>query len=229
MPAPDFATAREYYEAAEAEVAAGHYDEALRDYEQSYDLTKDPVLFFKLAATQERAGHCDRAVPLYRRYLDEAHPTKDFADKAEAAIEQCAPSQAPVEPAPVPATPTPAPTPKLDLHMSWRRRTAWLLTGASGGLVVIGGILAYAASSSENDVRDLYVGVDGQPPQYAGSTKTRYAQLVAEGRRYEHESWAAFGLAGGAAIGAAALFYFFPDERITPVVVPGGGGVSVRF
>jgi tetratricopeptide (TPR) repeat protein len=235
MPAPDFATAREYYEAAEAEVAAAHYDEALRDYQQAYELTKDPVLFYKLAATQERAGHCDRAISLYQRYLDEAHPAPDFEAAARAHMAGCAPRPAVAAPVPVaaPAAPvTPAPTPKLDLHMAPSRRAAWLLAGASGGLVVVGAILAYAASSSENDVRDLYVGTNGLPPQYAGATKTRYAQLLVEGKRYEHESWAAFGAAGGAALGAAVCFWLgggSGEARITPVVTSGGGGVRVRF
>jgi hypothetical protein len=118
-----------------------------------------------------------------------------------------------------------------------RQKIAWLMGGGAIALVSLGGVLAYAASSSENDVRDLYAGFAGQAPMFDAQTRKRYDDLVDEGRRYQHLSWAAFGLAGAAAVGVAVLFTIGRGDEpapprapaVTPVVGPRGAGVSVRF
>jgi hypothetical protein len=101
-------------------------------------------------------------------------------------------------------------------------------------MVALGGVLAYAARSSENDIRDLYAGFAGQVPVFDAQTRQRYDDLVDEGRRYQHLSWTAFGLAGAAALGAAVLFTIGGQEpvhhaRLTPVITPRGGGITVGF
>jgi hypothetical protein len=109
------------------------------------------------------------------------------------------------------------------------------MTGSAIALATLGGVLAYAASSSENDVRDLYVGFAGQPPTFDARTKESYDDLVSQGQRYQHLSWAAFGIAGAAAAGAAVLFVIGGrDEtalpaRIAPIVTPRSAGVAVTF
>ncbi len=117
-----------------------------------------------------------------------------------------------------------------------REKVAWLIGGGALALVTLGGVLAYAASSSENDVRDLYAGFAGQPPMFDAQTRKRYDDLVDQGRSYQHLSWAAFGLAGVAAAGVAVLFAIGrgdeptpPAPTVTPAVGPRGAGVSVRF
>lgn len=116
---------------------------------------------------------------------------------------------------------------------STQHKVAWILSGSAIALVALGGVLAYAARSSENDVRDLYAGFAGQPPAFDGATRTRYGELIDQGERYQHLSWAAFGLAGAAGIGAALLFTIGGERaehaRVTPVAAPHGAGVSVRF
>lgn len=118
-----------------------------------------------------------------------------------------------------------------------REKIAWLVGGSAIALATLGGVLAYAASSSENDVRDLYAGFAGQAPPFDGPTRKRYDDLVDEGRRYQHLSWAAFGLAGAAAVGVAVLFTVGRGDEpapprapaVTPIVGTHGAGVSVRF
>ncbi|HEY0190216.1 MAG TPA: hypothetical protein VGC42_03790 [Kofleriaceae bacterium] len=120
-------------------------------------------------------------------------------------------------------------------RLSNQRRAAWLITGGAVAMVALGGVLAYAASSSENDVRDLYIGFARTPPSFDRATRKSYDDLIAQGHQYQHLAWAAFGTAGAAAIGAALLFWL--DERpaareaprIAPAVGPHGAGVSVRF
>jgi hypothetical protein len=115
-----------------------------------------------------------------------------------------------------------------------QQKVAWIMSGSAVALVTLGGVLAYAASSSENDVRDLYAGFGGQEPTFDGATRKRYNDLVDQGHSYQHLSWAAFGLAGAAGIGAALLFTIGGSEsaqhaRVTPVIGPQGAGVTVRF
>jgi tetratricopeptide (TPR) repeat protein len=128
---------------------------------------------------------------------------------------------------PAPAAPTLAP--------SNRHKAAWLLTGGAIAMATLGGVLANAASSSENDVRDLYLGFAGQPPAFDAQTRKRYDDLVDQGHRYQHLSWASLGLAGAAAAGAAVLFVLgghreaAPQARVTPVVTTTSAGLAVRF
>ena len=116
-----------------------------------------------------------------------------------------------------------------------RHKAAWLLTGGAIALATLGGILAYAANSSENDLRDLYVGFAGQPVTFDAQTKAKYDDLVDQGRRYQHLSWASFGIAGATAAGAAVLFLLggqgeaAAHARITPIITTTSTGVAVRF
>ena len=154
------------------------------------------------------------------------------------------PGASPRRSAPAPSAPAADPTPgSADVTArssaamatpSNRHKVGWVLIGGGVALATLGGVLAYAADSSENDVRDLYVGFDGKPPTFDAQTKQRYDDLVAEGRRYQHLSWASFGLAGAAAVGAAVLFLVggretAPHARITPVITRGTAGIAVTF
>jgi hypothetical protein len=114
-------------------------------------------------------------------------------------------------------------------------KAAWILTGGAIALTALGGILAVAASSSEADIRDLYVGFAGQPATFDAETRKRYDDLVDQGHRFQHLSWASFGVAGAAAAGAAVLFVLGGREdtaqraRVTPVVTPTSAGVAIGF
>jgi hypothetical protein len=93
-------------------------------------------------------------------------------------------------------------------------------------------VLAYSASSSESDIRDLYAGVDNMPVTYNATTAQRYHDLVDEGHRYEYFSWASFGIA--AAFSAAAAIFFVRDYNarrftVAPTAAPGGAGVTAQL
>ena len=97
-------------------------------------------------------------------------------------------------------------------------------------MLTIGVVLAYSADASENDISDLYVGLEGNPPVFDSRTKQRYDDLVAEGRRYERLSWVSFGLAAGLAGSAAVWFFLSRDKTEAPLIAPAvqkdGAGVS---
>lgn len=261
QPAPDVARAKDLYKSAEAAVAEGRFLDAARDYGGAYEITRDPVLFFKIGSANERAGKCDLALIYYGRYLREARPSEAFTTLTRERIVACGGDpDAPADPGAAGSgsatsagsaagaatsagsaagsgsatsagsgsgSGSGSATPPV--HLGASNRGAWVLVASSIALVTVGGVLAYAASSSENDISDLYVGFAGQPPAFDARTQKQYETLVDEGRRYERLSWLTFGLAGASALGAALLFYRGSDEgpvRVTPAVTPTGGGVS---
>jgi hypothetical protein len=102
----DKARAKELYTSAEKAMAAQDFETAARDYGAAYELSRDPVLFYKIGTANERAGKCPVAVIYYRRYLAAAKPTPAFVDITNARIKACDPS-APDKPAePTPVAPT---------------------------------------------------------------------------------------------------------------------------
>src|SRR5262245_30155272 len=58
----DLSKAKEHYKAAEAAMAASRFSDAAAEYGMAYEITKDPVLFFKIATADEKAGRGDLAV-----------------------------------------------------------------------------------------------------------------------------------------------------------------------
>jgi hypothetical protein len=252
QPAPDVERAKQLYIQATAEMKDGRFADAAKDFGAVYDLTHDPVIFYKIGAANQKAGNCAIAVVYYKRYLRDAHPTDQFQQLAQDKIKECGgdktapPSPAPTPtpapappapPAPAPAASPPAPPPSLPppppIHRSAQNNGAWILVGTSLAMITIGSVLAYSASSSENDLQDLYIAQNGVPPTYDAKTAQRYQDLVDQGRLYEHLSWASFGVGAAAAVGATILFLRDKDreERISvaPVVTPHSQGVAATL
>jgi len=245
QPAPDLARAKDLYKSAEAAVKDGRFSDAARDYGGAFEITKDPVLFYKIGSANERAGRCDLALIYYGRYLHEAHPSEAFVKQTKERIVACGgdPNKAAVpttgigsnagsgssagsastgsgssagsaEPAGSGAGSATltglgsagSASAKPTAPHAGSNKAAWILVASSIGLVTVGGVLAYAASSSENDISDLYVGLGGMPPVWDAKTMKSYQDLQDEGNRYAHLSWVSFGLAGATALTAAILF-----------------------
>ncbi|MBV8755797.1 MAG: hypothetical protein JO257_00895 [Deltaproteobacteria bacterium] len=270
-PAPDLAHAKELYDTANQAMSEGRYLDAAQGYGAAYDITHDPILFFKIGAANEKAGRCDVALIYFGRYLHDGKPDPHFQQLAQDHIRACggdpknlgartdagssgsAGSAAPApdvggtgSAAPLPDTGSaaisiappagsaagsadlgaplgsatlPAPVPRAHGNDA-----AWLMVGGGLAFATLGAVLAYSASSSEQDLKDLYVGLDGKPPTYDATVAKRYQSLVDEGNRYEHLSWASFGIAGGFAIAATILFMRDPGR-----VEPAPSGVAIRF
>lgn len=253
--APDLAHAKDLYKSAEAAVKEGRFVDAARDYGGAYEITRDPVLFFKIGSANERAGKCDLALIYYGRYLREARPSESFATITREHIVACggdpnvdaaqgsAAASGPGSAEPVATGSGSAEGSAVDaggaagsgsaatVVVHAPNRGAWILVASSIALVTVGGVLAYAARSAESDVEDLYVGFGGQPPSFDARTQKQYEDLVSEGNRYEKLSWASFGLAGASAIGAAILFYRHTGEtvQVAPAVTPTSGSVSATI
>lgn len=258
QPAPDLTRAKDLYRSAETAISENRFTDAARDYEAAYDITRDPVLFYKIGVANERGGKCDVALIYYGRYLREARPTDSHVELTKERVKACggdtrnvmtrppeptgsgsaepAPGSA-TEPVAEPAPPVPAPAADSaagsaapPMAIGTRNRGAWLLVAGSIAFVTIGSVLAYSANSAEADVQDLYVGFAGQPPMFDDRTQRTYDELVAEGRRYEKLSWISFGAAGVTAIAAGVLFYRAPEKiQVAPTVTREGAGVSASL
>jgi hypothetical protein len=232
---PDYARAADLYKAAEAEAAGGKLDDAIRDYAAAYDITKDPVLFYKIGVANQRDNKCEVALVYFGRYLREGKPAERFVDVTSRRIEACggdpaklaAPLTAPKPPV---AGDTAAP-PAKPLPPAHGTTAAWLMVGGGVAFVITGAVLAYSAKSSEKDIDDLYAGLDGVAPQFTPATAQRYQQLVDEGHRYEYLSWASFGVAAGFAAVATWMFIHHPREslQVAPVVTPKAAGVTAAW
>ncbi|MDQ3365828.1 MAG: hypothetical protein M3680_10415 [Myxococcota bacterium] len=116
--APDLERAKQLYRAAEQAVAESRFAEAVRDYSAVYEITRDPVLFYKMGSSNERAGRCDVALTYYERYLREARPSEEHVALTRARIAACGASPSP-SPSPTTASgsasgPDPDPDPDPD-------------------------------------------------------------------------------------------------------------------
>jgi hypothetical protein len=267
--APDLAHAKELYGTANQAMTEGRFDDAARDFGAAYDITHDPILFFKIGVANEKGGHCDTAQIYFSRYIKEGKPDPKFQQLAQDHIRACGGDARNLVPSTEPeadltgsggsggsggstsasegsaagsgsaavvpttgsdtgsagsATPLPLPPPP-PLPQPVGNDAAWIMVGGGLAFVTIGCVLAYSASSSEQDLKDLYVGLDGMPPTYDATVAKRYQSLVDEGNRYEHLSWGAFGVAGGFAIAATILFLHGHHDRVEPTPT----GVAIKF
>jgi hypothetical protein len=136
-------------------------------------------------------------------------------------------------PAPAPAVPAPgAPAPASPPSPRHGSNAGWLLAGTSVAFLITGTVLAFSASSSENDIRDLYTNIAGSPATYTLAVASQYQAAIADGRRYEHLSWAAFSLAGATAIASALAFtYGRHTIEMSPIATPTSAGAAalLRF
>ncbi|MDB4971274.1 MAG: TonB-dependent receptor [Myxococcales bacterium] len=69
---PRRAAARRHYQEGTKAFDLGHYDEAIKEYEEAYRNFDDPVLLYNLAQAHRLAGHTPDALRLYKVYLNRA-------------------------------------------------------------------------------------------------------------------------------------------------------------
>ena len=86
---PDFAAAKRHYAAAEEAAAAKKWPVAVRQYQIAFEITRDPVLFFKLGDAHQQSGDCKEALRFYRNYLAQGQPNAAFKKDTEARMAAC--------------------------------------------------------------------------------------------------------------------------------------------
>jgi len=63
------ASARQHYNEGTRWYELGHFDQAIKEYEEAYRKFDDPVLLYNLAQAHRQAGHTPDAIRLYKMYL----------------------------------------------------------------------------------------------------------------------------------------------------------------
>jgi tetratricopeptide (TPR) repeat protein len=154
-PPPMNDEARAHYDRGLNLYAARDYAGAIRELEQGYAVEPRREFLFALAQAQRLAGDCQRAVPLYQRFLATT-PTAAQESAAQLGLARCAQQMAatpptvvltpPAAPSP-PVTATPAPAPE-----SWHRDVAGgaLLTAGAVGLGVGSAFIAAAITAPKS-------------------------------------------------------------------------------
>jgi hypothetical protein len=74
--------ARQYTEAGLKAAGLHDYDTAYSFYAKAYELVQHPTLIFNMAEAQHLAHHDDKALPLYRRYLDDKESAEPLLQAA---------------------------------------------------------------------------------------------------------------------------------------------------
>ena len=86
---PDYQAAKNHYLAAENAAKAKNWAVAAKEYGVAYEITRDPVLFFKLGNAYQLSGDCTRAVEYLERYIAEAKPSEEYKADARSRISSC--------------------------------------------------------------------------------------------------------------------------------------------
>lgn len=148
--------------AADANAAYKVYDfqRAAELLERAYQLRQVPALLYNLAKAYDRLGSQDKAIELYRRYVDSGDPDLKLRGRAQARIQQFEDARPRPEPRPDPVEPRPRVSPR---PAAWtapvipgeseeeRRLRVWkadrtrarrngLALGSVGGVLALGGV-----------------------------------------------------------------------------------------
>jgi tetratricopeptide (TPR) repeat protein len=151
---PQDSEAKVHYEKATAAYALGNFTEAAASYERAFECKPDPALLYNAAQAHRRGGNRQRAMELYRSFL-QVFPRAENRDLAERHLHEL--ERAAVSP-PVPASAL-KPAPAADLAAApaaparagrpmWKNPWLWVAVGAAA---VLGAGATAAALSGRSD------------------------------------------------------------------------------
>lgn len=89
-------TARSHYEKARRKYVNGQYDAAIGELGAGFELGSDPDFLYNIGKAQQKAGRPDKALQVYRSYLEIA-PQGHYAGKAREQIEQLSGGRQPAQ------------------------------------------------------------------------------------------------------------------------------------
>lgn len=245
--ARDLARADALLREGNAEYARKNYDQAIRAYQEAYDLTQAPGFLFNIAQVHRVAGNCSEAIAHYERYLA-ADPKTRLRRRVEAFIaemwrcvevrrkseKKAEPPPEAAHPAPEPPPP-PAPTPEPSAARAAaasltaaapppREPSAWRWVGlaaAAGGAIATGaGIFIGLEARSEAGRTEDFVGEwtpEDEAREEAAERDARSATIL---------------IAAGtvAVVGGVTLYLLTRHPREAAVIVtPASRGAALSF
>lgn len=146
--------ARARFESGRLAFEAGRYEEALADFERSYELSGRAIILFNIGLVHDRLRRDQAALDAFERYLAEVPAAPNRAEvEARAAVlrAQLAESAVPV---PVP-TPAPGPSHRVEYEI-W----AWISTGLTLAAAPLAGAL-WSLANDEYARLDVQCGEAG--------------------------------------------------------------------
>ncbi len=164
------------YQGGAAAYESGAYDLALRSFQQAYNLTAKPALFYNMALCQEKLGKIGEAIASFRRYIAESPTVGDRAEIENriAALLQKQNDVSASETGIVPALVQHSPS----MAMTIRRRTMWAMLGVTGALGVGVAGLGGATLTQHNNLAAT-CSAPGAPGCDAGEVSAVRSQAIA--------------------------------------------------
>lgn len=232
--AQDFAAAGRHFAAAQDAFSQGRFVEAAREFQATYDITRDPVLLFNVGESRERAGDAAGALKSYQAYLA-AQPAATDRAEVEKRVARLKAQQA-AGPAQVPkeaeqaqgeggSIPSEKKPPEPE-RASVLRTAAWSTVAVTVALLTAGAVLGLSAQNRADELhrRATLLEAGQVPPVYDQSQREVYTSLLSDGHTYNDAAIACFTLAGVGAAASAVLFLL--DRRHRPArtsvrMVPG--------
>ncbi len=256
---PDYKAAKRHYQNGERAVVAKNWKKAAKEFSIAYDITQDPVLFFKIANAYQMSGDCPSALTYFERYNAEANPSEEYRRDTRDRINNCetkiaiansmstqnnSDTASPMDPMDDQSAGTdtamdyeeqPA---FVDEEVTWQKTAAWTSIGVSAAFLTAGAVLGLSAQSREEDLNTLirFRNSTDRPTSYDQTVSDRYKSLADEGETLNTMSIVAFGVAGASA--ATAIVFFLlddsPDEsaghtRISPTIGKSSYGVNAGW
>ncbi len=198
---------------------AGRYDEAAALLKQLYDVSAKPETLFALAQAERLGGHCDAAIPHYKKLLEEL---SDFnvAKLVQSNLTLCQKDE-PVKPPPdntKPAPPPPQPTapPKVIVRDSGH-------TDALAVTLIAGGTLALGASVG------LFVAANGSRDDAADAKTIEDSRRIQDRADFQRNLGIAAGVAGVGLASYAIVRWIRggKESRSGVAVIPGANSIGV--
>jgi tetratricopeptide (TPR) repeat protein len=202
------AEARSLFEAGRTAYDEGRYDNALRYFQQAYELSGRPELLFNVGSAADRLRRDDEALAAFEAYL-EARPGADNRRAVEAriAVLREEVSEASAETDSVPSS---------TATTSGSGAAPWILVVGGGIVAASGGVLLGLAASDKAAVENAE-----RPSEWADfeARADRVPVLSAAG---------AIALGVGVALAAVGLVWALGDDGEDPAVTVTPTGVAVR-
>jgi tetratricopeptide (TPR) repeat protein len=210
--------AEKLYQEGQTAYDAKQYDEAIAAWDKAYALSKLPGLVFNLAQAHRLAGHCEKAVDAYKRFLT-LDPQSAERPDAEQFLKELEPS-CPNKPVPQAMVKT-AVFPDLRFEDRGKgKRRAGLIVGGTGLAVFAAGLyFGSRASSLASEVDDACaMGCEWTPELADKESSGKSAQTL----QYVLYAVGAVGVAGG-----AALYFKGDSQRRIVIEQPKTGSGAV--
>jgi hypothetical protein len=183
---------------------AKDYTTASTEFEAAYALAPLPKVLFAWAQARRLGGHCEEAIPLYRRYLA-TKPTDEQIEAATTGMLLCErASPPPPEPTPVVTVPPP-PSPPVAVR---EHRAPWYRDTA-GGVLVASGVISLAAGATF-----LVLASHSEDAANAEPLRSDFLAGLDEATLRRRIGWAGIGVGSGLLLGGIAR-YLFHDGSTT--------------